>query len=354
MRYTLFGKSGLRVSELALGTMTFGEDWGWGAGKEACAAILDAYLEAGGNFIDTANNYTDGTSETILGELLQDRRDEVVLATKYNSLWRKGDPNAVGNHRKNLVSSLEASLRRLQTDRVDVLWVHAKDTWTPTEETMRALDDQIRLGKVLYVGVSDWPAWEVSAANTLAELRGWTAFTGLQIRYNLLGRSAERELMPMAKVYDLAVTAWGPLAEGLLTGKYLRGETGRQQAFELEMENDADPDLVVREVVRIADEGGWSPAQVAIAWLLSRRGNVIPILGASKPHQLRDNLGSADIALPEEALTRLDTVSKIPLGFPHNMMAGDFILDITVGDKWRDVEDRRSTVRRTPHDQGIW
>jgi aryl-alcohol dehydrogenase-like predicted oxidoreductase len=215
MRYTLLGRSGLRVSELCLGTMTFGEDWGWGAPIDTSRRILELYADAGGNFIDTANKYTDGSSETFIGELLAGRRDQFVLATKYTLQTRSGDPNAVGNHRKNLVQALEASLKRLRTDHIDVYWVHARDTWTPVDEVVRALDDQVRAGKVLYVGVSDWPAWEVAQANTLAELRGWSPFIGLEIEYSLAERTPERDLLPMAHTLGLGVTCWSPLAGGL-------------------------------------------------------------------------------------------------------------------------------------------
>ncbi|MFD9247128.1 aldo/keto reductase, partial [Streptomyces sp. NPDC059556] len=212
MRYTLLGRTGVRISEIALGTLTFGDDWK--LPRTSLASILDRYAEAGGNVLDTANEYGRGSAETTLGELLAGRRDEFVLTTKYTMQMRPGDPNSAGNHRKNLVASLDASLRRLGTDRIDLLWVHARDTLTPVPEVMRALDDQVRAGKVLYVGVSDWPAWEVAQANTLAELRGWSAFAGLQIRYNLLERTPERELLPMAHAFDLPVLAWGPLADG--------------------------------------------------------------------------------------------------------------------------------------------
>ena len=185
MDYHLLGRSGLRTARVALGTMTFGDDWGWGAPRDTCARLLDAYLDAGGNHVDSADFYTNGASETILGELIGDGRDRVVLATKYTLQTRSGDPNAAGNQRRHLVGSLEASLRRLRTDRIDLYWVHARDVLTPVDEVMRALDDQVRLGKVLYVGVSDWPAWEIAQATTLAELRGWTPFVGMQMQYSL-------------------------------------------------------------------------------------------------------------------------------------------------------------------------
>ncbi|MFJ4276607.1 aldo/keto reductase [Streptomyces massasporeus] len=348
MRYTLFGKTGLRVSELSLGAMTIGDDWGWGAGKETSARILDTYAEAGGNFVDTANNYTDGSSERILGELLEGRRDRFVLASKYTCAIRDGDVNAAGNHRKNLVQSVEASLRRLRTDRLDVLWVHARDNFTPVEEVMRALDDLVRTGKVLYVGVSDWPAWEIAHACTLAELRGWTAFAGSQLRYNLLDRTPERELLPQARAFDLAVLAWAPLAAGKLTGKYRRGEAGRLGTAG----GDADPreEPVISAVLEVAEQGGWSPAQVALAWLLARPGNVVPIVAATRESQLADNLGSVGVRLDADALARLDEVSAVPLGFPHDFVREPAITRNIHGDRWMAVDDRRSTHRRTVHE----
>ncbi|MFE1775031.1 aldo/keto reductase [Streptomyces sp. NPDC059008] len=346
MRYTLFGRTGLRVSELSLGTMTFGEEWGWGAAKDTSRRILDAYADAGGNFVDTANNYTDGTAERILGELLEGRRDSFVLASKYTCATRKGEVNAAGNHRKNLVRSVEESLARLRTDHLDVLWVHARDNFTPVEEVMRALDDLVRSGKVSYVGVSDWPAWEIAQANTLAELRGWTAFAGSQLRYNLLERTPERELLPQARAFDLAVLAWAPLAAGRLTGKYRRGQTGRLDTAG-SVAQDHNPEETVTAVLEIAEQGGWSPAQVALAWLRSRPGNVIPIIGATKESQLADNLASVDVELDADALARLDAVSAVPLGFPHDFLREPGIIENVYGDRWADVDDRRSTYRRT-------
>ena len=222
MEYRFFGRSGLRVSELALGTMTFGEAWNWGASQQESAAILDAYLDRGGNFVDTANVYTNGQSENFLGATMADRRGRIVLSTKYTLAREEGNPNAAGSHRKNLKESLDASLRRLNTDYIDIYWVHIQDAFTPIDETMRALDDAVRAGKVLYVGISDAPAWWVARANTLAEWRDWSRFVGLQIQYNLIERTSERELIPMAEALDIAVCAWSPLAGGALTGKYLK------------------------------------------------------------------------------------------------------------------------------------
>ncbi|QFQ95436.1 aldo/keto reductase [Streptomyces phaeolivaceus] len=340
MRYTLFGRTGLRVSELAFGAMTFG----WGAvDLDTSGPLLDAYADAGGNFVDTANNYSEGASETIVGELLDGRRDRFVLASKYTCVTRDDDVNSAGNHRKNLVGSVEASLRRLRTDRLDVLWVHARDEFTPVDEVMRALDDLVRSGKVLYVGVSDWPAWEIAQANTLAELRGWTAFAGSQLRYNLLERTPERELLPQARGFGMAVFAWGPLAAGKLTGKYRRGESGRLGAGGA----DADPrrDAVIDAVLEIAERSGLLPAQVALAWLLGRPGNVVPIVGATGPRQLADNLASVDVTLDADAVARLDEVSAPALGFPHDFLREPVIRRNVYGPHWDDIRDPRRTAR---------
>ncbi|WP_416955611.1 aldo/keto reductase [Streptomyces sp. Agncl-13] len=345
MRYTLFGNTGLRVSELSLGTMVMGDDPAYGSDKETSARLLDAYADAGGNFVDTADIYSGGESERILGELLEGRREEFVLASKYTCGTRAGDVNAAGNHRKNLVRSVEASLDRLRTDRLDVLWVHARDNFTPVDQVMRALDDLVRGGKVLYVGVSDWPAWEIAQANTLAELRGWTAFAGSQLRYNLLERTPERELLPQARAFDQAVLAWAPLAAGKLTGKYRLGEAGRLDSWG-DKPNPREED-VITAVLEIAEQGGWSPAQVALAWLLGRPGNVVPIVAATKEHQLADNLACVDVRLDADAVARLDEVSAVTLGFPHDFVREPAVVQTIYGDRWADIDDRRSGHRRT-------
>ncbi|HEV7708169.1 MAG TPA: aldo/keto reductase [Asanoa sp.] len=319
MRYTTFGRTGLRVSELVLGAMTFGEQGGVGAPIEECRRILDAYAEAGGNMVDTAINYRGGASEEILGELLAGRRDRFVVATKYTVTRDATDPNGGGNHRKNLRLSLETSLRRLRTDHVDVYWVHIWDRHTPIEETMRALDDAVTAGKVLYVGVSDTPAWVVARANTLAEWRGWSPFVGLQVPYSLINRDAERELLPMAEAYGLSVTAWSPLGGGVLSGKYNAGSgDGRTR---LSADTISDHDLgVARAVQEIADELGGTPAQVALAWIRHRDG-VLPIIGARTVDQLHDNLGCTAVTLAPELITRLETVTGFSLGFPADFIA---------------------------------
>ncbi|GGO47424.1 oxidoreductase [Streptomyces daqingensis] len=352
MRYTLFGRTGLRVSELSLGAMTFGDGSGGNADKRASGRMLDAYADAGGNFIDTANNYAGGVSETVLGELLEGRRDDFVLATKYTCAPRPGDVNRYGNHRKNLVQSVEASLARLRTDRVDVLWVHARDNFTPVEEVMRALDDLVRSGKVLYTGVSDWPAWEIAQASTLAELRGWTSFAGSQFQYSLLERTPERELLPQARAFDQAVLAWSPLAGGRLTGKYRHGGTGRLAGGQAADGAGSREEEIVTAVLETAGQGGWSPSQVALAWLRQRPGNVVPIIGATGEEQLADNLGCLDVTLDADALARLDEVSAVPLGFPHDFLTGDGVKAVVYGEEWRSIEDRRSASRRTTDGPG--
>ncbi len=333
MRYKLLGNSGLRVSELCLGTMTFGQDWGWGSDKEESRAVFQAFAEAGGNFLDTANIYTNGTSETLVGEFVKGDREKWVIATKYSLNTRPGDVNACGNHRKNLFQAVEASLKRLGTDYIDLLWLHLWDSLTPIEEVMRAFDDLVRMGKVLYIGISDSPAWIVSQGNTLATLRGWTPFIGLQIEYSLKERTPERELLPMAKALNIGVTAWSPLGGGVLTGKYNQPNPvdGRlsmtDQPFQI-----FDRDLKIAEtVLEIAREIEKSPAQVALNWLRNRPNSVIPIIGARKLSQLQDNLACVDFNLTGEQLQRLDNISAISLGFPHELLASQFVGDILLG-----------------------
>jgi aryl-alcohol dehydrogenase-like predicted oxidoreductase len=306
--------------------MTFGEDWGWGAPPEECARILERFAEAGGNFVDTANAYTNGSSERILGELIAADRDRWVLSTKYCLSARPDDPNAGGSHRKNMVTSLEASLRRLGTDYVDVFWVHVWDVFTPVDEVLRGLDDLVRAGKVRYVGVSDTPAWLVAQANTLGELRGWTTFAGLQVPYSLVERTPERELLPMASALGLTVTTWGPLGQGVLNGRY---GAGREQApvTRLAAVGQYGTDLlsdrnlsIATAVNALAHERGLTTPQVAIAWVLAQRHRavVVPILGARNRQQLENNLTALDVRLSEAELDSLNRASALPLGFPHD------------------------------------
>jgi len=321
MRYRLLGQTGLRVSELFLGAMSFGQHEGGGAPQEECRRMLDLYADAGGNVIDTANVYRGGQSESILGTLLAGR-DRFVVATKYTLSRDGSDPNAAGNHRKSLTLSLEKSLQQLRTDYIDLYWVHLWDRHTPAEETMRALDDAVRAGKILYVGISDAPAWVVSRANTLAEWRGWTPFAGLQVPYNLLNRDIERELLPMAETLGMTVAAWSPLAHGVLSGKFTRPGAPPADARLASESLGAREHGAARAVQEVADEVGATPAQVAIAWTRARSRAVHPILGASTAEQLEDNLGALDVTLPEDAVRRLEAAVEFTVGFP-----GDFIGD---------------------------
>ncbi len=331
MKYRLLGNSGLRVSEAALGTMTFGDDWGWGTAKDEARKVYDAFREAGGNFIDTANIYTNGTSESFLGEFMEGHRQSVVLATKYTNAFPGTDPNAAGNQRKNMMQAVEASLKRLKTDYIDLYWVHIWDQITPVEEVMRGLDDLVRAGKVLYTGISDAPAWWIAEANTLAHFRGWSPFVGLQIEYSLIERSVERELIPMAKALNIGVTAWSPLAGGVLTGKYHgHGGSSVSPSEQGRMNNDMLKDFmpererterILAAVKSVSDETGRSMAQVALAWLRYRPVPVIPIIGARKLSQFQDNLASFDLTLSADQLTTLDKASVIELGFPYEMYA---------------------------------
>jgi aryl-alcohol dehydrogenase-like predicted oxidoreductase len=322
MKYRLLGNSGLRVSEVALGTMTFGEEWGWGASKDESQKIYDTYRAVGGNFIDTANVYTNGTSESFVGEFIRDHRQSMVLATKYTCAVTTGDANAGGNHRKSMVQALENSLRRLKTDYIDLYWLHVWDQMTPAEEVMRAFDDLVRQGKVLYIGVSDTPAWWIAQANTLAGLRGWTQFVGLQIEYSLSERTVERELIPMAKALKLGLVAWGPLAGGVLSGKYHsgKGNEARYQSRTLEASRAGERvDRIVHALECVAVDAGRSMAQVALAWLRYRDIPVIPIVGARRVAQLEDNLASLELELTRDQVAVLDQASSIELGFPYDV-----------------------------------
>lgn len=347
MQYHPLGTSGLRVSELFLGTMTFGEDWGWGASPEACRAMFDAYAEAGGNVIDTAINYTNGASERIVGDLLKAERDRFVLSTKYTLTTDPTDPNAAGNHRKNLTRSLDASLARLGTDRIDLYWVHIWDPLTPIDETMRALDDAVRAGTILYVGISDAPAWVVARANTLAQWRDWSPAVALQVPYSLARRDVERELLPMADAFGLSVAAWSPLAGGVLTGKFLDDSGASEAKARVAADRVSERDRQLATAVRsVATDLGVSAAQVAIAWTMHERGHgggprVHPIVGARTAEQLQDNLAATSLTLPQTALDALDQASAITLGFPH-----DFIRDtasFVYGTAGHDVVPRRQS-----------
>lgn len=312
--YRLLGNSGLRVSDVWLGAMGYYE----GDPDDTAPALFDAYAEAGGNVIDTAQMY--GESENVVGGALEKRRDSFVVSTKYTPPRMENDPNGAGSHRKNLRLSLEQSLRRLRTDYVDVYWVHVWDTHTPLEEMMRALDDAVRQGKILYVGISNAPAWVVARANTLAEWRDWTPFVGLQVHYNLLEREVERDLLPMAEHLGIGVTAWSPLAGGRLSGKLTAsGEVADSTRFTADHVIPAHR-VAAQAVQSVADEIGATPSQVALAWLRGRYASILPIVGSRTQEQVRDVVGSSGITLTPEAMRTLEEAAPFTAGYPQDFI----------------------------------
>lgn len=339
MKYKLLGRSGLKVSELCLGTMGFGTEAGWGADRDTSFAIMDAYANAGGNFLDTANIYKLGTSEKIIGDYISNHdRDYFVVATKYTLKDNTTNPNASGNNRKNMMRSVEASLKRLNTDYIDLFYLHIWDDITPIDEVLRGMDDLVKQGKINYVAISDTPAWVVAQGNTMAELMGWSRFVALQVEYSLIARTPERELIPMAKHFGMTVTPWAPLGGGVLTGKYLRGEQGRIKPESKRLNNRAV--AITKAVVEIADELGTSPGNVALKWTMQQGFSSIPIVGATKLSQLEDNLKTVDVTISEEQLKRLDEVSAIELGFPGEFFREEGVKTNVFGGFYDRVEKR--------------
>jgi aryl-alcohol dehydrogenase-like predicted oxidoreductase len=323
--YITLGRSGLRVSPFCLGAMTFGEDLGWGSSVEESQQIIDRFIDFGGNFIDTANFYTRGHSEKIIGDHVgrhSARRDRLVIATKFSGNLYPGDPNGGGSGRKSIIAACENSLRRLQTDYIDLYWLHNWDVHTPIEETMAALEDLVRAGKVRYLGVSDTPAWKIAEANVTAHFRGWSAFVGLQIEYSLLERTVEQELVPMARELGLGITPWSPLKSGVLSGKYTRHNAGQikpargyiADAFLAEKTY-----AIVDELDIIAKAHQSTVARVALAWVQAQPGVTSTIIGARRLVQLEDNLKALDVKLSAEELARLDALTKPTFGFPQSM-----------------------------------
>ncbi|OBH81894.1 aldo/keto reductase [Mycobacterium scrofulaceum] len=325
-QYVTLGRSGLRVSPLCLGAMTFGEDLGWGTSVEESQQIIDRYTDLGGNFIDTANFYTRSHSEKIIGDHIgRDpvRRDRLVIATKFSGNLYPGDPNGGGSGRKSLINACENSLRRLQTDYIDLYWLHIWDANTPIDETMAALDDLVRAGKVRYIGVSDTPAWKIAQANLIARFRGWSSFVGLQVEYSLLERSIEQELVPMASEFGLGITPWSPLKGGVLSGKYTRTNAGRQDADRGAMVNaflNEKTYTLIDELETIAKAHETTVASVALAWVRAQPGVSSVIIGARRLSQLDDNIGAVDVDLSADELARLDALTKPVFGFPNNML----------------------------------
>jgi aryl-alcohol dehydrogenase-like predicted oxidoreductase len=361
MRYKLLGKSGLRVSELCLGTMTFGQDWGSflrGASKEESKNIYNLFVNAGGNFIDTANVYQNGISEKYVGEFIAKDRNRFVVGTKYTLSTNPDDPNAGGSHRKNLFQSIDASLKRLNTSYIDILWVHVWDYMTPIEELMRSLDDVIRSGKILYIGISDAPAWIISRANTISELHGWSSFIGLQIMYSLIERTPEREYLPMSRNLDIGITSWSPLGGGVLSGKYNEETEKKETSNELKRLGNDNPlastfknerNLTIAKVVQeIAKEIDKTPSQVALNWIRqqqkNQRASIIPIIGARTQKQIKDNLGCLDFELTEDQLERLEEPSKVELGFPHDFIHSELIKNMIYGNSYSLIDNHRSNL----------
>jgi len=328
--YSLLGKSGLRVSPLALGTMTFGTEWGWGVDPAGAHRLLATYLDAGGNFIDTADGYTGGSSESIIGDYLAEtsRRDRVVLATKFSFGAVPGDPNAGGNSRKNIYRALEGSLRRLKTDYIDLYWLHAWDGMTPLDEVMHTLTDLVRAGKIRYIGLSDVPAWYFARAQTLAEQRGLERVAALQLEYSLVERNIEREHVPAAIELGAGITSWSPLASGMLSGKYKRDGVQAAGSGRLDVvKNQGNPAFlklfternwkIIDELVAVAKELDRAPAQVALAWITRRPGIAATIIGATRADQLEANLHALDLEIPAPLAARLEEVSRPELVHPY-------------------------------------
>jgi aryl-alcohol dehydrogenase-like predicted oxidoreductase len=320
--YITLGRSGLRVSPFCMGAMTFGQDWGWGSSPEDSARIFDRYADLGGNFVDTANVYTKGHSEKIIGDHLQgspSKRQRMVIATKFFGTMLNGDPNSGGAGRKGLSAACEQSLRRLQTDYIDLYWMHCWDRHTPIEETMRALDDLVASGKIRYVGFSDTPAWKVMEAQMIARFRGWTPLIALQLEYSLLERTIEGELIPLALEHGLGVTPWSPLKSGVLSGKYTRANAGTIQAGRGEWATSALNErtyAVIDLMVKIAQEAHSTPARVALSWVQNRPGVASTIIGARTMEQLEDNLAALDLRLQPSQLAALDELTAPQLNFP--------------------------------------
>jgi len=347
-QYSLLGRSGLRVSPLCLGTMTFGTDWGWGTPGDTAHRMLARYLEAGGNFLDTADGYTNGTSETLIGDYFATNggRDRVVMATKFSFSSIPGDSNAGGNGRKNVHRALEGSLKRLKTDYVDLYWLHAWDSLTPAEEVMRTFDDLVRAGKVRYIGLSDVPAWYLARAQTIAELRGMERIAALQLEYSLIERNIEREHVPAALQLGMGVTPWSPLASGMLSGKYRRSGVNAVGEGRLPtVAASGNPGFeklfternwkIVDALGAVASELGKSPAQVALNWVARRPGVVSTIIGATKLEQLESNLSALEFTIPPPLRERLDAASAIETVHPYHFFGATMRKMLTGGTEVR-------------------
>lgn len=340
MRYKILGhRSGLKVSELALGTGMFGRAWGYGADAADVEEVLRRYADAGGNFIDTADFYQQGESESAIGDFIAQNRDDFIIATKYTRS-ALGSPALarLGNARKNMVQSVEDSLRRLKTDHIDIYFAHMDDQVTPMEEIARGFEDLVRAGKIVYGGLSNFPAWRVALAANTADLRGWAPISVIQIEHNLLQRTAERELLPMADGLGLGVMAWSPMAGGLLTGKYRRGEVGRVTELKESVlhQDEGRMDQVIDTLIAIAKEIGAEPGQVAVAWVM--RKGVIPVIGLRTPAQLDVHIAAAGLSLDDDQIKRLEEVSAISLGYPHDLNNSEDQRTVMTGGLWDQID----------------
>jgi len=342
MNYRLLGrKTGLPVSEFALGTAVFGQTWGYGADAATAERIINIYAEQGGNLIDTADEYQLGTSEEIVGKAIATKRNDLILSSKYSRGASQGlGLGSLGNHRKNMVQAVEASLKRLATDRIDLYFVHMDDQFTPMEEIVRGLDDLVRSGKILYGGISNSPAWRIAAGTTLADARGWAGISAIQVEYSLLQRTTERELLPMADALGLGVLAYSPLGGGLLTGKYRKGEEGRATALKgsIPYEGTECADAILDQLFKVADQRGLSPSHVALAWLKAK--GVTPLLGPRTVEQLADNLKAIDVELTVSEVAQLDQVSAIAPGYPHELTLAEQQRQVLTGGNCTRYEHR--------------
>jgi aryl-alcohol dehydrogenase-like predicted oxidoreductase len=354
--YVTLGRSGLRVSPFCLGAMTFGEEWGWGASPEVSRDILATYLDRGGNFIDTSNNYTFGHSEAIIGDYFAaaGRRDRAVIATKFVSSLHRGDPNGGGAGRKAMMQQCENSLRRLKTDHIDLYWMHAWDAFTPIEETMRAFDDLVSSGKVRYIGLSDSPAWKVAEAATIARFRGWAPVAAIQIEYSLLQRTVEGELIPMARELELGICNWGPLRGGALSGKFTRATAAEATPRRSGMVQPPSERAyqVIDLVEEIAKARGASVAAVALSWVRNRPGITAPISGARTVEHLENNLAALDLTLSAEETTRLDELTNPPLNWPAQLLSGAQNVSMT-GATVNGIESTPYPIT-PPNDEAVW
>jgi aryl-alcohol dehydrogenase-like predicted oxidoreductase len=341
MRYKIFSeRTGLKVSELALGTGMFGQAWGYGATTEEVSRIIAGFADAGGNFIDIADNYQHGVSETLVGEAIAANRDDFIIATKFTrGASAKPALTRLGNNRKNMVQSVEASLKRLKTDRIDLYFVHMDDFVTPIEEIARGLDDLARAGKIVYGGLSNFPAWRIATAANTADLRGWTAVvSAIQIEYNLLQRTPERELLPMADGFGLGVMGYSPMAAGILTGKYRKGERGRATDLKASVQHADDPnnDTAIDAVSVVAQEVGAKPGQVAVAWVKAK--GVLPIVGTRTREQLEEHLAAVTVTLSEDQIRRLDAATAIALGYPHELNSSSEQREVMTGGRFDQID----------------